>query len=124
MAVAWPGSGANAPERVFRIQIKPYGKEVIWLQGETLLEALMKRFYGRDGRSGFYGCRRGGCGACKARLAEGEVEHAAQYSRGALRDDERWRGFILPCQSRPVGDVTVELQEKTSPFYRLYVEQV
>lgn len=91
------------------IRLEPLGKEVTATEGETVLEALRRQFYGRDGQPFFPGCRRGGCAYCKAKLIEGMVEHHHIYSRKALADEERKENFILTCQSRPLSDLTLQL---------------
>lgn len=53
-----------------------------------------------------FACRGGVCGTCRARVTFGEVDMRRNY---ALEDDEVERGFVLTCQSRPVGEaVTVD----------------
>jgi ring-1,2-phenylacetyl-CoA epoxidase subunit PaaE len=47
-----------------------------------------------------FSCRDGVCATCRAHLAEGEVNMAANY---ALEPWELERGFVLTCQSRPVS---------------------
>jgi ring-1,2-phenylacetyl-CoA epoxidase subunit PaaE len=53
-----------------------------------------------------FACKGGVCGTCRARVVEGEVDMRRNY---ALGDDEVERGFVLTCQTYPVGDsVTVD----------------
>ena len=53
-----------------------------------------------------FACKGGVCGTCRARVTQGEVDMRRNY---ALDDDEVERGFVLTCQSRPLGDtVTVD----------------
>jgi ferredoxin len=49
-------------------------------------------------------CGVGECGSCKCDLLEGEVA-SDECSPDALADDERARGLILACRSRPLSDV-------------------
>ncbi|MCV6584269.1 MAG: 2Fe-2S iron-sulfur cluster-binding protein [Marinibacterium sp.] len=51
-----------------------------------------------------YSCQAGVCSTCKCKLLEGEVEMAANH---ALEDYEVERGYILSCQSYPLGDRVV-----------------
>ncbi len=56
-----------------------------------------------------YGCRDGACGACKARIIEGRVDHGDE-SRSPLTQDERDAGYTLLCQSQARSDVTLEVK--------------
>ncbi|CAB3393617.1 2Fe-2S iron-sulfur cluster-binding protein [Kyrpidia spormannii] len=104
------------------IRIEPQEKEVTGKEGETVLEALMREFYGREGRTGFYGCRRGGCGACKMQVVSGEVNHDSTYSRAALTDEERTRGYILACRSRLQTNIVIRIPKRKSRLgrYRIF----
>ncbi|KHL10011.1 ring-1,2-phenylacetyl-CoA epoxidase subunit PaaE [Mumia flava] len=48
-----------------------------------------------------FACKGGVCGTCRARVCGGEVDMRRNY---ALDDDELAAGFVLTCQSHPVGD--------------------
>ena len=53
-----------------------------------------------------FACKGGVCGTCRAKVRSGEVEMLRNY---ALEDHEVEAGFVLTCQSRPVGeDVVVD----------------
>jgi ring-1,2-phenylacetyl-CoA epoxidase subunit PaaE len=53
-----------------------------------------------------FACKGGVCGTCRARVVEGEVDMRRNY---ALEPAEVEAGFVLTCQSYPVGDaVTVD----------------
>jgi ring-1,2-phenylacetyl-CoA epoxidase subunit PaaE len=53
-----------------------------------------------------FACRGGVCGTCRARVTAGEVDLRRNY---ALETDEVAAGFVLTCQSYPLGDrVTVD----------------
>ncbi|HLW53958.1 MAG TPA: iron-sulfur cluster-binding domain-containing protein [Candidatus Angelobacter sp.] len=51
------------------------------------------------------GCRQGDCHTCITRLLSGRVHMARE---DALSDDLKSQGFILPCISRPLTDVTLD----------------
>lgn len=48
-----------------------------------------------------FACKAGVCATCRARVTSGKVEMAARYG---LTDEEVAEGYILTCQSVPVGD--------------------
>jgi ring-1,2-phenylacetyl-CoA epoxidase subunit PaaE len=53
-----------------------------------------------------FACKGGVCGTCRARVTDGEVDMRRNY---ALEPAEVEAGFVLTCQSYPVGDrVTVD----------------
>lgn len=54
-----------------------------------------------------YGCKHGGCGTCRARLLDGEVEEDG--STFALASSERAQGWILLCSARPVTDCVIDV---------------
>ncbi len=71
---------------------------------ETLLQAAL-----RQGIEFPNSCRVGGCGSCKCRLVEGEVDELTETGY-LLSADELERGTILACQSRPRSDVRIEVE--------------
>jgi len=70
---------------------------------ETLLQAAL-----REGIEFPNSCRVGGCGACKCKLAEGEVKELTETGY-LLTAEELDEGYILACQSVPKGDVAIEV---------------
>lgn len=53
-----------------------------------------------------FACKGGVCGTCRAHITSGAVDMRRNY---ALDDDEVDRGYVLTCQTHPVGDeVTVD----------------
>jgi ring-1,2-phenylacetyl-CoA epoxidase subunit PaaE len=69
------------------------------LAGETIVEAAH-----RAGIEAPYSCKGGMCCTCRARLVEGEVRMATNYS---LEPWELAAGFVLTCQSRAASDRVV-----------------
>jgi ferredoxin-NADP reductase len=51
------------------------------------------------------GCRQGKCGTCATRLLSGKVQ---MQNEEAMTEQMRRQGFILPCVSRPLSDVTLD----------------
>jgi ferredoxin-NADP reductase len=52
-----------------------------------------------------FGCRQGDCHTCMTRLLRGDVHMIRDE---ALDDALRLQGFVLPCVSRPLDDVTLD----------------
>lgn len=67
---------------------------------ETLLES-----FERNGVLIPSGCREGSCGTCATKLVSGKVQMEREE---ALNDELRSQGYILPCVSRPLSDVTLD----------------
>ena len=51
-------------------------------------------------------CRSGTCGSCRVRLVSGNVSMAVQDS---LTERDKADGYILACQAKIRGDVTVDV---------------
>ncbi|KAL8392274.1 hypothetical protein RB595_002463 [Gaeumannomyces hyphopodioides] len=68
---------------------------------ETLLEAMQKQF-GVDAVPS--SCEVGNCGTCRIRLRAGQVDH-----RGTAMTEAEKAGHMLPCVSRGVGRIVVEI---------------
>jgi ring-1,2-phenylacetyl-CoA epoxidase subunit PaaE len=70
-------------------------------QDQTILDAA------QASRSDLpFACKGGVCGTCRAKVTDGEVDMRRNY---ALEPGEVEAGFVLTCQSYPVGDhVTVD----------------
>lgn len=85
--------------------------------GETLLEAAE-----RQGAPFPSGCRVGGCGACKCRIASGTVRERTETAY-LLSKEEIEDGVVLGCQSVPETDVHVELAPAAAGRRGRVVEQ-
>ncbi|WP_432011974.1 2Fe-2S iron-sulfur cluster-binding protein [Streptomyces cucumeris] len=64
--------------------------------GEALLETVL-----RNRADAPYACKGGVCGTCRAFLVSGEVRMDRNF---ALEPDEVAAGYVLACQSHPVGE--------------------
>jgi ferredoxin len=53
------------------------------------------------------GCKRGGCGLCKIKVVDGEIENGS-VSRSVLPLNEEEEGYALACRAVPKSDVTIE----------------
>ena len=73
-------------------------------EGEAIIDAAI-----RAGRDLPYSCKGGMCCTCRAKLLEGRVEMAANYS---LEPWELAAGYVLTCQARPLTDrVTLDFDQ-------------
>jgi len=87
------GTESARPEFV-DVELRGERHRVPYVAGKTLLQVA------RDaGLDAPYSCEEGFCGCCASDLLEGRVTMAAD---DALTAQEKRRGMILACQSRPV----------------------
>lgn len=87
------------------ITLQPSGRIFSAESGETILEAALQQNVGLP-----YGCRNGACGACKAQVQTGEVDHGAAQAH-ALTDDEKSQGKTLLCCAKAKSDLVVACKE-------------
>lgn len=99
------------PVGAHTISFSPLGDAVVCRPDETVLSAILSA-----GAKVAFGCRGGGCGACKMRLISGRVDHG-RCSAAVLSEADKDAGAFLSCQARPRGDLTIELTE-TNRFRR------
>ena len=85
-------------QRLYRLRVG--GREVEAASDRTLLESATDGQIALD-----FSCTMGGCGACKARLVEGDV---VLDEPNCLSEDERAAGLVLTCSARPRSDVVIE----------------
>ncbi|MCC3313781.1 2Fe-2S iron-sulfur cluster-binding protein [Nocardia africana] len=71
-------------------------------EGETILAAAC-----RDGFTYRFGCRRGGCGICKADLVSGAVGYDTTVADSVLGEQEKAAGVVLTCRARILSDEAV-----------------
>lgn len=57
------------------------------------------------------GCRRGGCGICRARVVEGSYRRDAM-SRAHVAVEEEAEGIVLACAIYPESDLVLRLEPK------------
>jgi ring-1,2-phenylacetyl-CoA epoxidase subunit PaaE len=70
-------------------------RRVLFTQGNILDSARA------SGLPAPFACKAGVCATCRAKVTKGEVEMAARYG---LTDEEVAAGYVLTCQSVPLGD--------------------
>lgn len=88
----------------FRVQLHGSQKQFSVEPDETLLEAALGQDIALP-----YGCQSGGCGACRARVIEGNVSY--EYDPPALNAQEKAAGFALLCQARANSDLIIQVDE-------------
>lgn len=72
--------------------------------GDTILAAIC-----RAGMTYTYGCRRGGCGVCRATVCAGSTSYEGKViAESVLSAEDRATGVVLTCRACPTSDVTVE----------------
>ena len=87
------------PEAVATLILDGARIDVPMAAGETIVDAAL-----RAGRDPPFSCRAGMCCTCRARLIDGRVEMAANYS---LEPWETEAGYVLTCQARPLTERVV-----------------
>lgn len=87
--------------RPVAIRVKDRTHRTTALPGATVLEAGLAA-----GAPMPFSCAVGGCGACKVKLLEGNVE---VDEPNCLTEAERAAGFVLACIGRPCGPCVVEI---------------
>lgn len=91
----------------FTISLQPGEQSFAIEPDQTILEAALA--------AGFvvpYGCRDGACGACKARIDEGDFEQGP-VSGTALNAAERAGGMALLCKAHALSDLTITVRSLT-----------
>lgn len=87
----------------YEIAVEPFeGQSFSCEEGESILLAAL-----RNKRLLRYGCQHGGCGTCKVRLVDGDVDSATESF--ALDADAKNQGYILACSSVPTEDCTIDV---------------
>lgn len=89
------------------VTLEPFGIEFECGEDETVLEAAFKA-----GISLRYGCKHGGCGACKATIADGDVDYDDHAT--AISEEEMDAGIALLCCAFPEEDIVIELDDDYS----------
>ena len=98
--------GARGSDKTERVVVSRAGQEqgVRVEPGQTLLEAGLAA-----GIDMPFSCAMGGCGACRCRLVDGDVQ---MEEPNCLSRSERDKGYVLACVGRPLGPATIEVEPK------------
>ena len=89
----------------FEITVLPSQHTFVAEAGETVLNAAL-----RQGVMLPYGCGDGSCGACRAKVVSGQVEHGSAPSH-VLSDQDRAAGVALLCCASANSDLAIEARE-------------
>jgi ferredoxin len=90
------------------LRLLPADVELETHEGEAILTTIV-----RDGFKYRIGCRRGGCGICKADILSGEVSYPTTVADSVLTPAERGAGVALTCRAVPTTDVVVRFSEES-----------
>lgn len=91
------------------LRVLPADIELVVRDGEAILPAIC-----RDGLTYRFGCRRGGCGICKADLVSGEVTYEKAVADSVLSPQERADGVVLTCRALLASDeVTIRMRPES-----------
>ena len=94
-----PIAASAPPKNVAALIVDGKRRYVPVAEGEAILDAAL-----RAGMDLPYACKGGMCSTCRAKVVEGKVEMALNYS---LEPWEIAAGFVLTCQSHPLTDKVV-----------------
>jgi len=89
----------------FKVRIEPSGHSFNVESDEPILDAALRHGYAFP-----YGCRGGGCGACKGKLLDGTVDYGTDLPP-ALSEEDVSRGLALFCQACATSNLTLEVKE-------------
>ncbi|MEM5327718.1 2Fe-2S iron-sulfur cluster-binding protein [Paraburkholderia sp. JHI2823] len=105
----------DASERTVAVTIAQTGERYRCSVQESLLAGMS-----RLGRRGIpVGCLNGGCGVCKVRVLQGEVQKLGPVSRAHVSVQEEEAGYSLACRIAPQGDVELEVAGRMQkPFFK------
>lgn len=87
------------------VKLIPSGHEFFVEGQESILDASV-----RAGLNLSYGCSSGNCGACKARVLNGEVWKIRDHDY-VMSEREKQLGYVLTCSNTAVTDVVIEAAE-------------
>lgn len=97
---AAPEPPADGAAKRYAITLKSRGERFECGADETVLKAAQ-----RAGIRWPFSCANGVCGTCRTRKLAGEVE---MHQNGGLRPREVAQGWMLPCCSKPLGDLELD----------------
>ena len=95
------------------VHVVQTGEQYPCASNESLLSGML-----RLGRKGIpAGCVNGGCGVCKVRILDGEIQALGPISRAHVTLEEERQGYTLACRVAPQTPVHLEVAGKLNkPF--------
>ncbi len=91
-----------------KIKVNGDNKEILYGDGENLLEILLREGFFVDNP-----CNgKGVCGKCRIKVTEGHIEEPAETEKELLSRRELESGIRLSCLVNPTEDISVELLQK------------
>ena len=97
---------AEEDVKTFKVIFKPEGREISVPEGSTLLDAAVAA----DVHINASCNGKGACGKCKLVIESGNIKSEPTT---LLSDQEKAKNYILACQTKVLGDVTVKIPEET-----------
>jgi uncharacterized 2Fe-2S/4Fe-4S cluster protein (DUF4445 family) len=97
---------AEEDVKTFKVIFKPEDKEISVPEGSTLLDAAVAA----DVHINASCNGKGACGKCKLIIESGNIKSEPTT---LLSDQEKAKNYILACQAKVLGDVTVKIPEET-----------
>ncbi len=82
-----------------KIRLLPSGKEILYIEGESILFCLEKNGYALPNN-----CRAGACGECKIKVTTGQIDQGFILDM-ALSKEDRAEGFALMCMAKLQSDL-------------------
>ena len=91
-----------------KIKIVGNDKKILYSNGETLLEILLREGFFIDNP-----CNgKGTCGKCRLKILEGDIEEPTVTEKKLISENELKNGIRLSCLVKPDADISVELFQK------------
>jgi ferredoxin len=101
-----------APQR-YTITIEDVGTATCYAHERVLVALERARGFGRLpglSRKLPVGCRRGGCGICRARVVKGEYTFSPM-SKAHVSEAEAAEGLVLCCSVYPLSDLSLRFEQ-------------
>lgn len=108
------GSADHPPAFSRRVKITVEGHGEVTASSEERVLVALERSQGLGRLKGLprklpVGCRRGGCGICRARILQGEYR-VSPMSRDHVSAEDQAAGVVLSCAIYALTDLTLRLE--------------